>query len=372
MRKASEMNQVRVGIVGVVTVAVLWSVLLNWGRLQGAFEPTYSADFASAAMLHPGDDVRISGFRVGAVRSVRLEGDHIRVDFSLDHEVGSRTVATIKTQTMLGTKFLALTSAGAGTLRPGTVIPISRTDVPYDITRATSDLTDLQQRIDVRLVAQSLDALSRTFSTTPGALGPMLRGVSRISSVVAARDDSLHRVLASARSMTGVLAERNRNIVALVTDGNALMTMIEQRRQTLHDLLVGIETVTTQVSAFIRENHAQLRPALHQLNTTLDMLRRNQRALGQTAGLFAKYARALGEALAGGPYFYAFTQNSSPTNLAPMLPGLFRTQGQTQVPTVPLSQLPTLPHGPITLPGPNLGQHGSAPWSRAPSQTRGR
>ena len=93
----------------------------------------YSAYFAEAGGIKSGSDVRVSGLSVGRVSDIHLEGTKVRVDFTVGNgvELGDRTEAAIKTETVLGTKMLELTPRGDGKLT-GT-IPLERTTSPYDL-----------------------------------------------------------------------------------------------------------------------------------------------------------------------------------------------------------------------------------------------
>lgn len=324
MRKFSEMNQARLGVIGFVTLMLIWMTVLNVGAIKSAFGTRYSAAFAEAGGLRHGSDVKISGYTVGHVTSLELEDLHVRVGFVVeDARLGDETTAAIKTESALGTKYLALEPRGEGRLESGTEIPLTRTRAPYDVTQVLSDLTTTTQRIDVEQMARSFDTMAAAFHSTPEELRSTLRGVSRLAQVIASRDEALRRVLANARSVSGVLAQRNAQIASLVTDGNALMTMIEARRDAIRRLLIGVQTVTRQMSLLAQENAHSLRPAVLELRKTLTMLKGNAHALDQTARLYAGYARALSEALASGPYFYGYTQNTQPTKLAPLLPRIF-------------------------------------------------
>jgi phospholipid/cholesterol/gamma-HCH transport system substrate-binding protein len=70
------------------------------------------ADFSSVGGLKTGDDVLISGVKVGKVKSVSLENDTYlaRVNLSLDSSVQlpSDTAALISSESLLGGRYLAL------------------------------------------------------------------------------------------------------------------------------------------------------------------------------------------------------------------------------------------------------------------------
>lgn len=70
------------------------------------------ADFPGVGGLKPGDDVQISGVKIGTVRSVTLNADNYlaRVEMSIDKSVRlpEDTAALISSESLLGGRFLAL------------------------------------------------------------------------------------------------------------------------------------------------------------------------------------------------------------------------------------------------------------------------
>ena len=103
----------------------------------------YQALFSEAGGLTVGNDVTVSGIKVGTVSSIELDNGDALVGFTIDgkYALGSETTAHIRTGTLLGERVLALDSAGTGTLDPQQIIPTTRTSSPYSLTDAVSDLT---------------------------------------------------------------------------------------------------------------------------------------------------------------------------------------------------------------------------------------
>jgi phospholipid/cholesterol/gamma-HCH transport system substrate-binding protein len=94
MKSFAERNPVVVGVVGVTLTGVLALVALNYNNLPFVnSQKQYSAYFSEAGGLAPGSDVQVSGYEVGNVSSVSLEGSHVLVKFKLDGSVrlGDRT-----------------------------------------------------------------------------------------------------------------------------------------------------------------------------------------------------------------------------------------------------------------------------------------
>lgn len=322
----AERNQVKVGAVGLVIVLIGVLLSLNLDGIARFFQARYYVEFSHAAALKAGDEVRMSGVEVGRVEQVQVVDDHVRVRFSVSQKLGDASHAAIKTESVLGNKFLALNSVGKGTLARGATIPASRTSLPYDIIDATADLTRTAGAIDVEQLARSFDTMAALLEETPDVFGDSLQGVSRLSATIAQRDQELHRVLEAAGSISDVLATRNQDIVGMLTHGTSLMQMIETRRDTIASLLRTIVAVTKQLDGFVDEHDATLQEVASELTRTAKVLRKHKDGLAETIGHYAGYARALSEALAAGPYFYGYTENTSIVNLLPILPILLDRQ----------------------------------------------
>lgn len=322
-KRFSELNQARVGLVSVVTVAVLLALLLNVGQLTAILSgTTYTALFADAGGLHEGDPVRVSGVDVGSVRSIAIEGNQVRVRFSTDRELGDETRLEIKSDTLLGAKFLDVRSRGTGTLEAGDEIPIERTDANYDLTAALSDLVTTTGKIDAGQLAESLDVLSETFADTPRSVRQVLDGTQRLARVVAARDEDLARLLESAESVTGVLAERNVDLIGIVGDSNLLLQALEHRREQIARLFTSLSALTDQLSGFVRDNEGELGPVLSELRRSLRVINDNLDNLDASITGFSAFTRSLQEALGSGPFFYGLVGGLAPANMRPVMDSL--------------------------------------------------
>jgi phospholipid/cholesterol/gamma-HCH transport system substrate-binding protein len=129
MRTFSERNPLTIGAIGLGITFAVMLLALNYDKLPFFHTGrTYSAYFAEAGGLVPGSAVQVSGFRVGQVSSVELDGPRVLVEFHVDGDVhlGDRTEAAIKLKTVLGTKLLAVTPRGEGPTRSRILHPTSR------------------------------------------------------------------------------------------------------------------------------------------------------------------------------------------------------------------------------------------------------
>lgn len=316
-KRFAERNPVTLGIVGLVVVALLVVGSLGSAGLYRALtSEEYSARFAEAGGLIVGDRVRLSGLEVGEVTGIRLEDGAVTVDFSVDGgDLGDRTRASIKTATVLGKKFLQVYPEGDGELADG-VIPLARTDAPYDVQDQLQTLTTEVAQTDVPQLADSLDALSETFADTPERLRVALDGVSRISQTIASRDEALRGLLESANGVTDLLAQRSGEITRLVADGELLLAELSPRRDAIRALIVNTTATVDELDALAGENREQLRPALDELRQVTDLLIRNEKNITASIEGLRNYAGSLGEAVSGGPWFYGYVPNLTTSNLS--------------------------------------------------------
>ncbi|QNN51364.1 MCE family protein [Nocardioides mesophilus] len=305
-------------IIGAISLAVLTALVLAAFRAEDlpliGGGDTYYAAFSEAGGLKPNDEVRVAGVRVGKVKTVDLDGDHVRVEFLVDSGVdfGERTAAAIKVKTLLGAMYLALEPAGSGQLPEGTEIPVERTSSPYDVVEAFEGLADRSARIDTDQLATSLDTLAALTKNTPEEFRAALRGVSDLSSNIAARDEQLNTLLGNLRKVSGVLGDRRQDLVTLMRDGDKLFRALAARRQSVSNLLDATSQLSVQLTALVRDTRQDLGPALDHLDNVVDVLRKNQDNLDASLRLMAPFYRVFANTLGNGPWFDTYIQNLPP------------------------------------------------------------
>jgi phospholipid/cholesterol/gamma-HCH transport system substrate-binding protein len=311
-----ERNPVTVGAVSLAVIAamVLAAFKAEDLPLIGGGD-TYYAAFSEAGGLKANDEVRVAGVRVGKVQSVDLAGDHVRVEFQVDGSVefGPATSAGIRVKTLLGAMYLALEPAGPGQMEEDAEIPVDRTTAPYDVVDAFSGLASTSERIDTDRLTRSLNTLAGLMENTPEEFQAALRGMSDLSTNIAARDEQLGELLGNMEKVSRVLADRNGDLVTLMDDGDKLFRALVARREAVHDLLVATSRLSRELTLLVRETRADLKPALEHLDSVVDMLNKNQENLDNSLRLMAPFYRVFANTLGTGPWFDTYVQNLPPT-----------------------------------------------------------
>jgi phospholipid/cholesterol/gamma-HCH transport system substrate-binding protein len=331
-RSFRERDPLRMGVVGVASVILLVALTFNLTRLEGGTK--YSAAFTEASGLKPQEDVRVAGVKVGKVTSVGLEGDHVKVVFTVDGKArfGTRSRAQIKISTLLGAHYLQIQPGGAGRQSPHSEIPTSRTTPAYEVVPALQDLSGRLQKIDVPQLSTAFDSLSETLEGAPDNVRGALDGLRKISRAVSSRDDSLTRLLTHSRNVTNLLADRSGDLATLISDGSLLLQEIDDRRAAIRSLLSGTVSLSEQITATIEENNATLHPALVQLHNVVGILTRNQDNLDRAVTTLGPFVTTSGDATATGRWFDGYLQNLLPLPSSVAPPTTTPRAGRTQAP----------------------------------------
>jgi phospholipid/cholesterol/gamma-HCH transport system substrate-binding protein len=309
-------SPVVIGTIGVAVIALIVAFALSYANipfLSGA--KRYSAYFSEASGLITGGDVQVAGLQVGKVNSISIDANKVLITFDISNDVhiGDRSEATIRTKALLGTKVLDITPRGERPLDGP--IPVERTKPAYQLVDALGELSTTISGLNTDQLNQSLTTLAQTFAETPDNVKIAVDGVARISQTLNERDAQLRDLLANANKATTVLAERSEQIVGLVHNTNALLAALQTQRSSLDHISANISALAQQLSSFIDENRAQLRPALDKLNGVLTIVDNRKAQVQESIKKLNAYAMSLGESVSSGPFFKAYLGN--------LLPGQF-------------------------------------------------
>jgi phospholipid/cholesterol/gamma-HCH transport system substrate-binding protein len=177
----------RLGAFIIFTFAVLAAAVFVIGSKAYLFRPTYQlkAQFADVAGLAAGADVRVGGVHSGTVNSIDLPhrpGGEVTVVMDLDrstHEIIKRdSIASIDTEGLLGSQYIALSfgSAGQSDVRDGDLLqskpPLEMADL---LIKANSLLSTTQRAIQsASEAAAHLSSVTAKIDSGKGSVGALI------------------------------------------------------------------------------------------------------------------------------------------------------------------------------------------------------
>ncbi|MFF0499989.1 MCE family protein [Nocardia aobensis] len=258
-------HPLRAGVVAVVLVIVGASATVFVHSLHPG-QRTYRAEFAQAAGLSSGDPVTDAGIPVGTVTGTQLAGDRVVATMKIDRNValGPDTGAAIKLTTLLGSRYVELRPAGTGTLPHG-LIPLTHTEVPYDLETALQQATTTFQQVDADKIAQTMTALSHQLQTAPAQVPDLLRNVENLSSIIAARRDQIQALLNSTARVTGVIRSQQADLAALIGQGRSVLQQIASHRAAIERMIAATTTLVRQLQPIAVDDRGEIEQLLTDL-----------------------------------------------------------------------------------------------------------
>lgn len=329
MRTLQGDNRVRVGLLGLLILVMVVAVGQSFASIPMLFaKPMYYAHFADSAGSAPGDKVRISGYDVGQIKSLQIDGDRVKVGFTLgSHRIGTDSRLSIRTDTILGKRVMEIDPRGNKPLPVNAVLPLEQSTTPYQLYDAFSELTTNTSQWDLGAVKRSLNALSETLDASKPELKQALEGVTRFSDTIGKRDQAFKDLLAQANKTATVLGNRSDQINRLLVNAQVLLAAINQRSAEVDVLLQNVSQVSQQFAGFINDN-PNLNNVLTQLQTVSDVLAKHKDDLAYSITTASKFMGSLTEALGSGPYFKTLLVNILPYQIIqPWVDAAFKQRG---------------------------------------------
>ena len=177
---------------------------------------------------------------------------------------------------------------------------------------AFSGLAETAQEIDTDQLAAGLTTLADLTRNTPEEFRGALAGVSALSANIAEKNDRINTLLVNLDRVTSVLSDRDEDIIELMKDSDVLFQALVSRRDAVHNLLVATSTLSTELTALVRDTREDLKPALTQLESVVAVLTKNEDNIDNSLRLMAPFYRVFTNTLGTGPWFDTYIQNLPP------------------------------------------------------------
>lgn len=181
---------VRFAVFAAVMVLLTGLLFIVFSRYRSGSTADYSAIFADASDLAPGDTVRAVGVRVGTVTGVTMRDDNtVTVTFDADDDIvvttGSRVA--VRYLNLVGDRYLEIVDApGSTRLQPrDTPIPADRTQPALDLDLLLGGLKPVVQGLDPADVNTLTAAVIQILQGQGGTLSSLLAQTSSFTNTLA-------------------------------------------------------------------------------------------------------------------------------------------------------------------------------------------
>jgi virulence factor Mce-like protein len=252
------------GLVTVLASYVLISTITNAGYGE---QIAYRAQFSDVAGLVEGDEVRISGVRVGQVTGIGLADGtdqpvaEVELEVSSDVPLPAGVEATIRYRNLVGQRYIALTdsdgSAGE-TLEEGGVIPLAQTTPALDLTTLFGGFRPLLQALSPADMNRLSFEIIQVFQGEGGTVQSLLSHVASLSDSLADKDAVIGSMIDNLTTVMGTVAERDQQLSGLVVSLQEFVTGLAGDREAIFDSLQTIDTLAVATSDFLEDARAPL------------------------------------------------------------------------------------------------------------------
>lgn len=242
--KTTPALQIKVGLLVLVSLVVLASIIFFMGKERRLFERRlpYEIHFSRTIGLRVGASVSLAGVTVGSVQSLTFPSDlrknyvivRIQVVEGVAPRIDKKVVARIRTQGVLGDKFIELSGEGSdgAPLPPGSLI--ASVD-PVDYESLLSGGGEMVQNITE--AADSLNALLESVKQGKGLLGTAVsEDWAETSENLRSASASLKNILASVEKGEGLLGQLIENRELGKRGAEDLRVGLDRFRQTAESL----------------------------------------------------------------------------------------------------------------------------------------
>lgn len=244
--------------------AVLVVALVGGGFLAiraAFFAPnTITAFFTTATAIYPGDDVKVSGVKVGTISAIEPQGTQTKITMAVDSgvPVPADAQAVIVAQNLIAARYIQLTPAyrsSGPTMADGAVIPLERTAIPVEWDEVKVQLnrlaTDLGPNGDL-----STSSVGRFIDSAAGALE--------------GNGDKLRQTLAELSGVGRILAEGSGNFVDVIKNLQVFVTALRDSNQQI----VAFNNRLATLSSVLDGSKSDLDAALTDLSVAVDEVKR--------------------------------------------------------------------------------------------------
>jgi len=260
-------------------------------------EGTYpiSAEFTRAIGVYPGSPVRQLGIDVGHIAHVENEGDVVRVDMRIEDgtELPADTRAVIVPVTALGERYIQLGPVydDGPVLDPGTTIPTSRTQVPFEIDELLRGLQSYLGAIDPEHATDLVHNLAAVVEGQGQEINDLIRTGADTLDVLADKGDELGTIVDSLAELSEALGGRTRTIQQLVRSYDAVSGVLADNDEAINRFVLDLNDAAVEVRSLLADHDQPLRDDIGNLTGLGRTLQRNidrlRLAIASTPRLFA-------------------------------------------------------------------------------------
>lgn len=260
----------------------------------------YSAVFADASRLKPGDSVRAAGIRIGTVDAVTLQANATAlVTFDADRDIvlTGATKAAVRYLNLVGDRYLELVDQpGPTTVLPaGAQIPIDRTEPALDLDLLLSGLKPVIQSLNPHDVNALTASLVQILQGQGGTIESLFAKTSSFTTALAENDSVIEQLIDNLKVVLSTLTNEGDRFSASIDRIEKLITGFAADRDPIGAAISALDAGTASLADLLTNARPPLAGAVDELNRLAPILdqdkERVDRALVKAPENYRKLSR---------------------------------------------------------------------------------
>ena len=251
---------------------------------------TITAYFPAATAIYPGDDVQVSGIKVGTISAIHAEGTRTKMTLHVDHGVSipADAKAVIVAQNLVAARYVQLTPAyrsSGPTMRDGAVIPLERTAVPVEWDEVKTQLMRLatelgpNSKVSTPSVARFIDSAANALGGNGDKLRQTLAQLSAVGRVLADGSGNIVDIIKNLQTFISVLRDSSEQLVMFNNRLATLTSVLDENKSDLDAALTNLSQAVVEVQRFVAGSRDQTSEQIARLADLTQILVDNKMAL---------------------------------------------------------------------------------------------
>jgi phospholipid/cholesterol/gamma-HCH transport system substrate-binding protein len=239
---------------------------------------SYHAIFHDATGLLVGDDVRVSGVRVGTISGIKLvrqpgTPDPKTAPFAADvsftvaasRPLTSWVLAKLRFRNLVGQRYLAIEQGSEipgvaeRTLKAHDTIPISQTTDALDLTTLFAGFKPLFAGLDPKEINSLSLQVIQTLQGEGGTVDALLQQTAQLTSAIADKDKVIGDLVDNLSSVLDTLGQRDQKLSELIIQLQRWVTGLSGDRKTIGESITGINDLAASTTGLLVKSRPQLK-----------------------------------------------------------------------------------------------------------------
>lgn len=273
----TRMTFVKFGTFAVVMFVLTAFLFATFGEYRSGSTNQYSAVFADASRLEPGDSVRAAGIKVGTVDHVSaMSDDTVLVQFDADRVVviTDGTKAAVRYLNLVGDRYLELIDGPGSTqvMSAGGQIPLARTSPALDLDLLLSGLKPVIRGLNPQDVNALTASLLQIFQGQGDNLESLLSRTSSFSDGLASANTTIQSLIDKLTTVVDTLNDKGDQFRGTIDRLEKLVSQLSTDRDPIATAIDALGSGTASIADLLTKARPPLNGAVDELNRTAPLL----------------------------------------------------------------------------------------------------